>query len=128
MQKDFDRWNKIKQKLDSNNSRVTKFPQEGEVWMSSLGLNIGFEQNGAEDNFARPVLILKRFNNKMFWTLALSTRQKNFDFNFTDPDNKKVSVIIAQIKLMSIKRIQRKLYGLDKNIFTHIKKITKSFL
>lgn len=97
--------------------------------MSSVGLNIGLKQDGAGNDFSRPVLILKRFHNKMFWILPLSTKQKNLDFyfNFTDLSNKKVSVIIAQIKLMSIKRIQRKIYTLDMDIFTKIKNKTKSF-
>ena len=130
MDKNFDGWNKVKKEIESSPPTISKFPQEGEVWMSNVGLNIGFEQNGVGKNFNRPVLILKRFHNKMFWALPLSTKQKYLDFyfNFTDPYNKKVSVIIAQIKLMSIKRMQRKLYLLDREIFIKIRDMTKSFL
>ena len=53
-------WNKIKKKIDLE-QKSCKYPKEGEVWMTSLGRNIGFEQNGSGDNFSRPVLIIKKF-------------------------------------------------------------------
>jgi hypothetical protein len=51
----------------------------------------------------------------MFWCVPLSTKQKAFDFyyNFTDPDSNKVSAIIAQMRLLSVKRFSRKLYELS---------------
>ena len=111
----FDSWNELKKKVDGEINEPDRFPKEGEVWISTLGKNIGFEQNGSGDNFSRPVLIIKKFNNHMFWSVPLSTRQKKFDFyyNFIDVNNNKVSVILAQLKLISIKRLKRKLYDLS---------------
>src|SRR3989344_1814652 len=128
--KDFDSWNEIKKKIESEEDAPNKFPKEGEVWMSSLGRNIGFEQNGSGDNFARPVLIVKKFNNHMFWCVPLSTRQKRFDFyfNFTDPNNHKVSVILAQMKLISVKRLKRKLYEFQSKTLEEVMAKLKSFL
>jgi len=98
--------------------------------MSSIGKNIGFEQNGSGDNFSRPVLVIKKFNNHMFWVVSLSTKQKPFDFyfNYTDPNNQKVSAILAQMKLMSVKRLKRKLYDIHGELFDQMKKKLKSFL
>ena len=79
---EFDSWNEIKKQIDKVDDKPDRFPQEGEVWMSVLGRNIGFEQNGAGADFARPVLIVKKFNNRMFWGAPLSTKQKDFDFYF----------------------------------------------
>ena len=108
--KEYDIWNGLKKKIQFENDELNLnyFPQEGEVWMSSLGKNIGHEQNGSGDNFSRPVLVIKKFNNHMFWCIPLSTKQKSFDFyfNFTDPNNEKVSVILAQLKLISVKRLK----------------------
>lgn len=128
--KDFDSWNELKKKIEAEKNEPNKFPKEGEVWMSSLGRNIGFEQNGSGDNFSRPVLIIKKFNNHMFWCVSLSTKQKNFDFyfNYTDKNNQKVSAILAQMKLVSIKRLKRKLYELDGDKLKEIKLKLKSFL
>ena len=59
--KDFDQWNELKKKIEAEKNNPEKFPKEGEVWMSNVGRNIGFEQNGSGDNFSRPVLIIKKF-------------------------------------------------------------------
>lgn len=128
--RDFDSWNKIKKGLDAEPDTPDKFPKEGEVWMSNLGQNIGYEQNGGGDNFSRPVLVIKKFNNLMFWCVPLSTKQKPFDFyfNFTDPHNQKVSAILAQIRLMSLKRLRRNLYEIGTETLKEIRAKLKSFL
>ena len=103
--REYDAWNTLKKKIQAASDEPAYFPQEGEAWMCSLGRNIGNEQNGSGDNFSRPILVVKKFNNRMFWCAPLSTKQKRFDFyfNFTDPNGQKVSVILAQLKLMSVK-------------------------
>ncbi|MDP3661640.1 MAG: type II toxin-antitoxin system PemK/MazF family toxin [bacterium] len=128
--KDFDSWNELKKKIEDEKNDPDKFPKEGEVWMCSLGRNIGFEQNGSGGNFSRPILIIKKFNNHMFWAVSLSTKQKDFDFyfNYTDPNNQKVSAILAQMKLLSVKRLKRKLYEVPNELFDEIKQKLKSFL
>jgi len=128
--KDFDKWNEFKKKIDIRDGVLDNFPKEGEVWMTDVGLNIGYEQNGSEDNFSRPMLIVKKFNNHMFWAVPLSTKQKNFDFyfNYTDPNSQKVSVILAQMKLVSVKRLKRDIYVIPKELFDQIKKKLKLFL
>lgn len=127
---EFNNWNELKKKIDLENDDIEKFPKEGEVWMSSLGKNIGFEQNGSGNNFSRPVLIIKKFNNKMFWCVPLSTKQKNLDFyyNYTDPNGNNVSAIIAQMRLISVKRLKRNLYEFDSNQLLDIKEKIKSML
>ncbi len=128
--KDFDRWNELKKKIDIDKHNPNNFPKEGEVWMSNVGLNIGFEQNGSEDNFSRPMLIVKKFNNQMFWAVPLSTKQKPFDFyfNYIDPNSKKVSAILAQIKLVSVKRLKRDIYVIAPELLEQIKQKIKAFL
>lgn len=128
--KDFDDWNELKKKIESEKNDPDKFPKEGEVWMSNIGRNIGFEQNGSGDNFSRPILIVKKFNNHMFWVVSLSTKQKNFDFyfNYTDPHDQKVSAILAQMKLVSVKRLKRKLYEIPNELFDQMRQKLKSFL
>lgn len=83
MQKDFNAWNEQKKNIDlsaDTYSEPTLYPKEGEVWMSVLGKNIGFEQNGGADNFSRPFLVVKKFNNHMFWIVPLSSKQKSLNF------------------------------------------------
>ncbi|MDP4000814.1 MAG: type II toxin-antitoxin system PemK/MazF family toxin [bacterium] len=130
MQKDFDKWNGIKKRIHAQAKDNGSFPKEGEIWMCIIGRNIGFEQNGGGENFSRPVLVTKKFNNQMFWMVPLSTKQKSLDFyyNFTDPSSRKVSVILAQLRLVSIKRFKRKMYELSAGDFSKIKLRLKDFL
>lgn len=128
--KDFDSWNELKKRINEEENEPDRFPKEGEVWMSSLGRNVGYEQNGSGDNFSRPVLIVKKFNNHMFWVIPLSTKQKKFDFyfNYTDPNEQKVSAILAQMKLFSVKRLKRKLYDIPDDVLEQMKEQLRSFL
>ena len=66
----------------------------------------------------------------MFWAISLSTKQKDFDFyfNYTDPNDQKVSAILAQMKLISVKRLKRKLYEVPSELFEKIRQKLKSFL
>ncbi len=130
MDNEFNLWNEVKKKINSTEVEPEKFPKVGEVWMSSLGKNIGFEQNGSGENFSRPLLVIKKFNNQMFWCIPLSTKQKPFDFyyNFTDPSGNNVSGILAQMKLISVKRLKRKLYEIDNQKLKEIKEKLKKFL
>jgi mRNA interferase MazF len=123
MEGDFDRWNTIKKGIDQADIAPSVIPQEREVWMCALGRNIGFEQNGAGANYSRPVLIVKKFNNKMVWAVPLSTKQKSFDFyyNFADPTGADVAAILAQLRLVSTKRLSRVLYEMPSDDFAHVR-------
>ncbi len=127
---EFDEWNQKKKTIENKKDYLNRFPKTGEVWFSFLGKNIGAEQNGGNNSFSRPVLIIKKFNNQMFWVVPLSTKQKEFDFyhNFRDINDKKISVILAQLKLMSIKRLERKVSVVTKDDLDSIKKKLKNFL
>ncbi len=98
--------------------------------MSHFGKNIGYEQNGSGNNFSRPIMIVKKFNNHMFWCVPLSTKQKTLDFyyNYTDPNDQKVSAILAQMKLVSVKRLRRKLYDMEAEHLRGIKTRLRSFI
>jgi len=82
MEKDFDRWNEIKKRLARDAPLPPAFPRDGEVWMCSLGKHLGREQDGGSQDFSRPVLIVKKFNNEIFWVVPLSTKQKPLNFYF----------------------------------------------
>lgn len=110
----FDDWNLQKKQITQETDSQNLFPKKGEVWMLTFGLNIGFEQNGAGTQFLRPALVVKKFNNRMFWVVPLSTQQKRIDFyyNFSDPEGRKVSAILAQLRLVSSKRFKRSMYSM----------------
>lgn len=130
MEDDFDKWNEEKKKIHFADDGPVLYPKEKEVWLCSVGKNIGFEQNGGDNNFSRPVLVVKKFNNKMFWAVPLSTKQKKYDFfyNFTDVNGQPASVILAQLRLTSVKRFLRKIYEMPENNFNEITKSLSEFM
>ena len=130
MQDEFDRWHYLKKKIDARTISPNKFPMTGDIWVCSIGKNIGSEQNGRDGLFSRPVLIVQRFGNEMFWCVPLSSKQKDsyYYFNFVDPNNRHVSLLLQQMKLMSIKRLERKLYSLNDDLLSKVRTKLKSFL
>ena len=53
---------------------------------------------------------------------------KDFYFNYTDPNGQKVSAILAQMKLVSVKRLKRDIYVMPPELFEEIKEKLKLFL
>jgi mRNA interferase MazF len=130
MENDFDRWNEIKKRLASNPSPPPAFPKTGEVWMCTLGKNLGREQNGGPRDFSRPVLVIKKFNNEIFWVVPLSTKQKPLDFyfNYDDPSGTPVAAVLAQLRLVSINRFRRNIYVLPATSLNEVRARLRAFL
>lgn len=127
MQKDFDSWNTIKKRV--NDLRFTDYIHEREVWWCSLGINIGFEQDGNNQKFERPVLVLKKFNRDVALVVPLSTKVKNYPYYFPFVHaGKEYSALLLQIRLVSTKRLLRMMYSMDREIFAIIKQAVKDMI
>ena len=129
-EKDFDGWNENKKRIDATVHESGPFPKKQWVWVCSMGVNIGFEQNGTSNEFERPAVVVKKFNNQMYWVVPLSSKQKSFDFyyNFTDPLGKPVALISSQLRLVSIKRFKREMYRLSNADFENLLSQLRGFL
>lgn len=79
--KDYKSWTPIKRTLH-NTEEVRLFFHEREIWYCHLGENIGFEQDGRGEQFLRPIVIIRKFNNEIFWGLPLTRAQKDLPFYF----------------------------------------------
>ena len=109
MKKDFDKWNIEKKKVDDKFVNRGLFFYAREIWWCSAGLNVGVEADGKNDNFERPILIIKKFNSDMIWGLPLTTKQKQDKYHFKlEHEEIKSWVILSQIKTISTKRLLRK--------------------
>jgi len=126
--KDFDKWNEIKKNIDRN-TITNILIHEKEIWWCSLGLNVGDEENGKENEFERPVLIIKKFNNRVCLVLPMSSRTGNpYFYHKIFYDNKVSYVILSQIKLISTKRLKRNISNLSNNQFKIIKAKLKEII
>ena len=77
MEKDFDTWNKEKKTVDKKSVNKKLYFYAREIWWCSAGLNIGVEADGKNENFERPMLIIKKFNADMVRVLPLTTKEKS---------------------------------------------------
>ncbi|MDR3558498.1 MAG: hypothetical protein P4L61_03130, partial [Candidatus Pacebacteria bacterium] len=104
-EKDFRAWHDQKSGLNENKARA--FFHEREVWFASIGMNIGFEQDGRGDKFLRPVIVLKKFNNEVLWCIPLTKKPKQGKYYFSFPlVAGESTAILSQIKLIDSKRLQ----------------------
>jgi len=115
--KDFSGWIQYKEKLHNKQNRTPLF-KERDVWWTSIGINVGFEEDGKHDKFLRPVLVIKKFNRDLFLGVPMSTKIKeNKYYVKVTVKNNTVSVLMSQLRVFSANRLQDKLVELDKKDF-----------
>ncbi len=128
MEKDFQKWHNKKSKINDIEKRP--FFHEREIWHGHLGVNVGFEQDGSGEDFLRPVVILRKFNNEIFWGIPLtkSTKKANkksekYYFEFSFIPNIKSVAILSQIRLIDDRRLNNKIGEISESDFNSL--ITK---
>ena len=128
MKKDFDSWNEKKKKI--NNRHNPPFYHTRELWWCSLGVNVGFEQDGSGEEDSRPVLILTALSKETFIGIPLTTSPSVHKLrpSIGLVEDKEAHALLSQIKVIDTKRLIRKIGQLDKKIFEHIRKTAKDML
>ena len=125
--KDFDKWI-IKKKNLHNKIVVPPLFKERDIWWVSVGINVGYEEDGKDSNYVRPVLIVKKFNREMFLGVPMSTKLKDNKYYIPVTVKKNtVSVMTSQIRVFSSKRIWNKLAELDCGDFERVLEELKEF-
>ncbi len=124
----FIKWAKLKLRIHIV-SEIDFYFREREVWWCSLGVNIGHEQDGKNEKFERPMLILKKFNKHIFWGVPLTSQQKSGKYyHKTYYQEHCYCVILSQLRLVSSKRLTRKVRTLAAEEFEEIKVCIKQLL
>lgn len=111
---EFQEWHEKKSDIESKLYR--RYFHEREIWWCSIGANVGYEQNGKGKNFARPVVILRKFSNEVFWGIPLTTkiRTGKYYVPIDIGDGRLRTATISQLKLIDGKRIYEKLGDISK--------------
>ncbi|HEX8993883.1 MAG TPA: type II toxin-antitoxin system PemK/MazF family toxin, partial [Candidatus Paceibacterota bacterium] len=92
-----------------------------DIWWCHLGINIGSEQDGKNDRFERPVLIIRVFNRTTARIAPLTSIQKDDHYHVPIAYHRhRSSVVLSQIRTVSTKRFSRKLARLDALQFSKI--------
>ncbi|MFA6273574.1 MAG: type II toxin-antitoxin system PemK/MazF family toxin [Candidatus Paceibacterota bacterium] len=117
----FTDWTKIKVMIHLSEKKV--YPKAREIWWVSVGQNIGVEINGKNQNFERPVLILKVFNDDFILVASISStkRKGKYYHDFKTAENKDNVVVLSQLKSISSKRLIRKIGDMPSEDFINIK-------
>jgi len=128
MKKDFQKWHDKKKSVDAIAQRP--FFHEREIWFCHLGVNVGFEQDGAGSDFQRPIVVIKKFNNEVCWGIPLSKTKKRNQYYFAFPfDDSTTSVaILSQIRLFDARRLSRKIGDMPEADFARMIEKLKAFL
>lgn len=104
MEKDFDKWNSKKKKLDVVSRRLLF--KEGEIWWCSIGVNVGEEVYGKGEYFRRPVVILRKLSANTCIVMPTTTRERSGSwYHHLNIRNKKRWVMMNQIRLISANRL-----------------------
>ena len=121
-------WSQLKIGFNVQTPRVVYF-KERQIWWTSLGENIGVEQNGKNCNFERPVVILKKFSQDSFWALPISSQGKvgKYYHAFTR-EGRAFCINLSQIRLLSSKRLLRLIGDLDLTDYRTVRNTVKDFL
>ncbi len=119
-----DKWHLKKKSVAQN--KKTIFIKEREILFVNMGQNIGVEQDGKGDEFLRPVIVYKKFNNSMFLGIPLTSTLKdsiyyyNFEFKSKTDGFRKSSAILSQVKAYDVKRVKFKLGTINKQNFMEL--------
>ncbi len=128
MSKEHDNWNEVKKVISLKNKKIV-IPKQREVYWTSIGQNIGYEQNGKGEEFSRPVLVIKRFSRNMFFGVPLSTQMKEGDFfHLFEFLGQSSNALIVQGRLFDTKRLENRVGMINKDDFEVIKIKIKELL
>lgn len=126
--KDFDSWNEKKKLIDVRPH--VPFYHAREIWWCSLGMNIGFEQDGAGKDYYRPVLILKGMSRSTCFVIPLTS---SLAIHRLRPSvglvgGKQAKAILSQLRLIDVRRLVSMIGYLDKEMFMLIRKAARDML
>ncbi len=121
MNKRFDEWNEIK-KTAENNEKIANFRQK-EIFVTNIGENVGFEQNGKGEQLLRPVLVYKKFSSRLFLGIPLTktVREGIFYHSFEFKEGINSTALLSQIRLFDAKRLHYRVGMISKDDFELVK-------
>ncbi len=128
MAKDFDGWNRLKKNLEDTSQNKLYFYSR-EIWWCAVGTNLGTEMDGKNENFERPVLIIRKFNKDMFWGLALTSKTHTSPFHQEiKTEHGSYWIVTSQLRVLSTKRLLRKIARLSDVDFDTISRAVRNLL
>lgn len=118
----FSEWAELKPQIHFSEAEV--YFRERQIWWTSIGHNIGSEENGKHGNFERPVIIFKKFNPQTFLAVPISTRAKEGAHRLLFENNRERFIAnLSQMRVLSSKRLLRFVGLMPPMNFAHLRKM-----
>lgn len=117
--KDFDGWNGKKKQISSKSEEREAFVHDREVWWCSVGVNVGSEIDGKNENFERPVLVVRVISSQGFLGVPpLTSKEKKHRYEVKIAHDRGSSFAnISQLRFFSRKRMLRKVGTVSEQYF-----------
>lgn len=97
---------------------------EGEIWWANIGENIGHEENGKDERFVRPVIVVKKFNKDLLFGIPCSSVFKEnryyYKISIESSDFETVA-LLSQSRTLSSKRLVRLIDKMGTGSFRELK-------
>ncbi len=123
----FSNWARLKTELHF--SFKTIYFRERQIWWTSIGQNIGSEQNGKNRDFERPILVVRKFNEQMFLGVPISTKLKQGKYFYQfNKNGKDFCIILSQIRLFSSNRLLRRIGKMSLSDYEQVKNRLRSIV
>ncbi len=117
--KQFKLWSDHAEQIDSR--EFNDFFYERELWWCALGVNIGSEQDGTTETFERPVLVIKKIRKDLTLIAPLTTKILDLKYRIhTTCTGLHSQILLDQIRIISSKRLIRKMSHLDVKTFQKV--------
>ena len=118
--KDFAGWYSRKIEVDADDE-IPQFSNR-DIWWCSIGVNVGHETDGKNDDYNRPILVVRKFNKRLFWGVPLTTKIKEnphyHPFSFRGRNQ---CAMLTQLRLWDAKRLSDKMGRLAEKEFQGVR-------
>jgi len=124
----FDEWNRLKKRLNQNKIKIVL--KERNIYLLSIGKNIGNEIYGKKDKFLRPVLVVKKLGSDYFYGIPLTKTKKEGSYFHTFSYIKSIesTALLNQLRVFNAKRVLKYHGRISSEEFKKIKsKLKKLF-
>lgn len=120
--KDFVSWTIVKMRLEEGVD--PPYFYEREIWWASIGHNIGYEEDGKGTEFGRPIVVLCKFNQHLFWGIPLTTVERHGKYYkyFPYSSERNSTALLSQLKAYDSKRLVNKWGVMNELDFEDMKK------
>ena len=102
---------------------------EREVWNCHIGVNIGYEMDGKNVKFIRPVLVYKKLNHCSFIGIPLTSKLKNGSWYYPSfIKGIEGRYVLSQIRVFDSKRLYNRIERVNSEDFNGVQDSLLRFL